>query len=102
MPCFSLWDTFRTLHPLLTIIDRKRTNDFINTFIKQYEQSGYLPVWELAGNETNCMIRVHSISVIADAAVKGILGYDTEKAYMAMQQATKTNEYGWNSTEILV
>ena len=92
---FSLWDTFRALHPLLTIIDQKRTNDFINTFIKQYEQSGYLPVWELAGNETNCMIGVHSISVIADAAVKGILGYDTEKAYMAMQQATKTNEYGW-------
>lgn len=92
---FSLWDTFRALHPLFTIIDQKRTNDFIQTFVKQYEQGGALPVWELAANETNCMIGVHAVSVIADAAVKGIMGYDTDKAYEAMKNATKTNENGW-------
>ena len=46
---FSLWDTFRAAHPLYTIIDQKRTVDFINTFIRQYEQGGRLPVWELWG-----------------------------------------------------
>ncbi|MBT3303337.1 MAG: glycoside hydrolase family 92 protein, partial [Bacteroidetes bacterium] len=58
---FSLWDTYRAEHPLLTIIDQKRTNDFINTFVKQYEQGGSLPVWEFAANETMCMIGYHSI-----------------------------------------
>lgn len=92
---FSLWDTFRALHPLLTIIDRERTNDFVHTMLHQYEQSGRLPVWELAGNETNCMIGVHSISVLADAAVKGIGDFDRELAYTAMKAATTTNDLGW-------
>jgi putative alpha-1,2-mannosidase len=56
----------------MTLIDRKRTADFINTFIKQYEQGGKLPVWELASNETECMIGYHAVSVIADAMAKGI------------------------------
>ena len=46
---FSLWDTFRALHPLLTIIDRARTRDFVQTFLRQYQEGGRLPVWELAG-----------------------------------------------------
>lgn len=92
---FSLWDTFRALHPLFTIIDRERTTDFISTMLQQYEQSGRLPVWELAGNETNCMIGVHSISAIADAAVKGIDGFDYELAYKAMKDATTPNSDGW-------
>ena len=45
---FSLWDTYRALHPLMSIIDRKRTNDWIQTFLKQYQQGGMLPVWELS------------------------------------------------------
>jgi predicted alpha-1,2-mannosidase len=77
---FSLWDTFRAAHPLYTLIDKKRTSDYINTFIKQFEQGGRLPVWELASNETDCMIGYHSVSVIADAMVKGIKGFDYEKA----------------------
>ena len=80
---FSLWDTFRAAHPLYTLIDKKRTSDYINTFIKQYEQGGRLPVWELASNETDCMIGYHSVSVIADAMVKGIEGFDYEKAFEA-------------------
>lgn len=80
---FSLWDTFRAAHPLYTLIDKKRTSDYINTFIKQYEQGGRLPVWELASNETDCMISYHSVSVIADAMAKGIKGFDYEKAFEA-------------------
>ncbi len=90
---FSLWDTYRTLHPLLTIIDKKRTNDFINTFIRQYEEGGRLPVWELSSNETNCMIGYHVVSVIWDAYNKGIRGYDAEKALEAMVSiATEDSE----------
>lgn len=91
---FSLWDTYRALHPLLTIIDKKRTNDFINTFIKQYEQSGLLPVWELSANETNCMIGYHAVSVITDAFLKGIKDYDTLTAFEAMKHSANTDLYG--------
>ncbi|HHH53527.1 MAG TPA: glycoside hydrolase family 92 protein, partial [Bacteroidetes bacterium] len=81
---FSLWDTYRATHPLYTLIEQKRTTDFINTFIHHWEQSGKLPVWELAGNETNCMIGIHSIPVISDAILKNIEGFDLKKAYNAM------------------
>jgi predicted alpha-1,2-mannosidase len=91
---FSLWDTFRAAHPLYTIIDQKRTADFINTFIRQYEQGGRLPVWELAGNETDCMIGYHSVSVIADAMAKGIKGFDYEKAYAAAKHSAELNIFG--------
>lgn len=84
---FSLWDTYRAFHPLMTIIDQKRTLDYIKTFLVQYDQGGLLPVWELAGNETNCMIGYHSVPVIVDAYLKGIHGFDTEKAFAAMQKS---------------
>lgn len=91
---FSLWDTFRAAHPLYTIIDQKRTVDFINTFIRQYEQGGRLPVWELAANETDCMIGYHSVSVIADAMAKGIKGFDYEKAYAAAKHSADLDHFG--------
>lgn len=91
---FSLWDTFRALHPLLTIIDQKRTNDFINTFLKMYEQGGRLPVWELASNETDCMIGYHSVSVITDAFIKGIKSFDQELALKAMMKSATWDHYG--------
>ncbi|MCB9169430.1 MAG: glycoside hydrolase family 92 protein [Flavobacteriales bacterium] len=81
---FSLWDTFRALHPLMTILEPEMTNDFIRTFLLQYQQGGKLPVWELWGNETNCMIGYHSVPVIADAYMKGIRGYDADLALRAM------------------
>lgn len=84
---FSLWDTYRAAHPLYTILEQKRTTDFINTFLLQYEQGGRLPVWELSANETNCMIGYHSVSVIADAMVKGIGGFDYMKAFKAAKDA---------------
>jgi len=91
---FSLWDTFRAAHPLYTIIDQKRTADFINTFLAQYEHGGRLPVWELAGNETDTMIGYHSVSVIADAAMKGISGFDREKAFVAMKHSAELKHFG--------
>lgn len=91
---FSLWDTFRAAHPLYTLIDKKRTSDYINTFIKQFEQGGRLPVWELASNETDCMIGYHSVSVIADAMVKGIEGFDYEKAYQAAKYSAMLDHLG--------
>ncbi len=91
---FSLWDTFRAAHPLYTLIEKKRTADFINTFLKQYEQGGRLPVWELASNETDCMIGYHSVSVIADAMAKGITGFDYEKAFEAAKHSAMLDHLG--------
>ena len=81
---FSLWDTFRGLHPLFTIIEQKRTTDILNTFLQQHKESGRLPMWELSANETNCMIGFHSVSVITDAMIKNIGGYDKNAIYNAM------------------
>ena len=91
---FSLWDTFRAAHPLYTIIEQKRTADFINTFLAQYDYGGRLPVWELAGNETDTMIGYHAVSVIADAAIKGIPGFDSEKAFAAMKHSAELKHFG--------
>lgn len=91
---FSLWDTFRAAHPLYTLIDKKRTADFINTFLKQYEQGGRLPVWELASNETDCMIGYHSVSVMADAMAKGIKGFDYGKAFDAAKHSAMLDHLG--------
>lgn len=91
---FSLWDTYRAEHPLLTLIDRKRTLDFIKTFLAMYDQGKLLPVWELASNETYCMIGNHSIPVIVDAYAKGIRDFDTEKALKAMKDAVNRKQFG--------
>lgn len=90
----SLWDTFRTLHPLLTLIDPDRTRDFIQTMLLIYEQGGRLPVWELAANETDTMIGFHSVPVITDAYAKGIRGFDAELALEAMIAASQHDEFG--------
>lgn len=91
---FSLWDTFRTLHPLLTIIEPERTEDFIRTFLDIYDKAGRLPVWELWGNETDCMIGYHSVSVIADAYLKGFRGFDADRALEAMVASAMRDEPG--------
>ena len=91
---FSLWDTYRALHPLFTIIERERTRDFINTFLNQYKQSNRLPIWELSGNETDCMIGYHSVSVITDALVKGIGGLKEEELYNAMKASSNYTGFG--------
>jgi|APSaa5957512535_1039671.scaffolds.fasta_scaffold00132_26 predicted alpha-1,2-mannosidase len=91
---FSLWDTYRSTHPLYTIIQQDRTNDFINTFLKQYQQGGRLPMWELACNYTSCMIGYHAVPVIADAYIKGIRGYDEDLALESMLHSSMQTRLG--------
>ncbi len=93
---FSLWDTFRSLHPLFSLMQRERTLDFINTFINKYETNPHhmLPIWELAANETYCMIGNHAIPVIADAYFAGIRNFDTEKALEAMINSSRMDFRG--------
>ena len=93
---FSLWDTYRATHPLYTLLERDRTVDFIKTMIAHQEQSGLLPVWELAGNETNCMIGTHGVSVISDALIKGMDGFDADKAYEAMRSSLEQDKHELN------
>ncbi|MDT0553234.1 GH92 family glycosyl hydrolase [Urechidicola vernalis] len=81
----SLWDTFRAEQPLLTILDPNRVSDIVNSMLVYYNQNKTLPVWNLYGNETNTMTGYHSIPVIAEASLKGITGFDIEKAYSAMK-----------------
>lgn len=94
---FSLWDTFRSAHPLYNLVQRERNLDFIKTFLLQYQQGGRLPVWELWGNETDCMIGYHSVSVIADAWAKGIRNFDKKLAIQAMLHSANRNESGLES-----
>jgi putative alpha-1,2-mannosidase len=94
---FSLWDTYRAEDPLLNLIDRKRTLDFVKSFLAMYEQGGLLPIWPLASNETYCMVGNHSIPVIVDAYAKGIRGFDTEEAFTAMKAAVNRNQFGLDS-----
>lgn len=91
---FSLWDTYRATHPLFTILQREKSLNFIRTFLKQYEQGGLLPVWELAANETYCMIGYHAVPVIVDAYFNGIREFDVEKAYEAMKVSSNQNHFG--------
>ena len=91
---FSLWDTFRALHPLFTIVQQERTNKLIRAMLDIYNKGGLLPVWELAANETWCMIGYHSIPVIADAWVKGIRDYNVPLAYKAMKKSSMQDREG--------
>jgi predicted alpha-1,2-mannosidase len=91
---FSLWDTYRTAHPLLTVIDSARTTDFVSTMLHQYKNGGRLPMWELSGNYTGCMIGYHAVPVIADAWLKGIRGYDQNLALEAMVHSAMQKRLG--------
>jgi predicted alpha-1,2-mannosidase len=85
---FSLWDTFRALHPLYTIITPDDNQAMIRSLIKKYDEGGVLPMWELASNYTGCMIGYHSVSVIVDAYMKGDRDFDVEKAFEAVKQSS--------------
>lgn len=88
---FSLWDTFRAAHPLYTLLHTDRTEDFVKSMIRQYDDYGYLPIWQLWGQDNYCMIGNHSIPVIVDAVLKGIAGIDAEKAYEAVRNSSLTS-----------
>ncbi|MEP2937456.1 MAG: GH92 family glycosyl hydrolase [Gilvibacter sp.] len=94
---FSLWDTYRAAHPLYTLIEQKRTNDFINTFLAKYDEGGVLPIWDLSANYTGCMIGYHGVPVIADAYLKGIRDYDANKALEAMVYSANEDRLGLES-----
>jgi predicted alpha-1,2-mannosidase len=92
---FSLWDTFRAEHPLMTLIQSKRDADMINTLLAHYDQSvdHLLPMWELQGNETWCMIGYHAVPVIVDGYFKGVKGFDAERAYDAIKTTAMNPDY---------
>jgi predicted alpha-1,2-mannosidase len=91
---FSIWDTFRAWNPLQTLIDTTLVNDMINSYLDMYDASGELPIWPLSAGETGTMIGYHSVSVIADAYMKGIRGFDINKAYEAMKVSSDINKKG--------
>lgn len=92
---FSLWDTYRALHPLFNIIQRERNADMVQSMLSHYYQSVHqmLPVWSHYANENWCMIGYHSVSVIADACVKGNLKPDMDKALEACVNTAKNKYY---------
>lgn len=98
---FSLWDTYRALHPLATILHPVRTVDFIQSMLAHYYETGLLPVWDLLGNETNMMIGYHAVPVIADAILKGLKGFDIPKAYEAMKHSAMQDQNGLKEYKML-
>jgi predicted alpha-1,2-mannosidase len=93
---FSLWDTYRAEHPLFTITQPERVNDFINSMLAIYDQQGYLPIWHLNGYETGTMAGISSIQVVAEAYLKGYRGFDVEKAYEAVINTANSGLRGLN------
>lgn len=92
---FSLWDTFRAAHPLYTILQPGKVNDFVNSLLTDYEENTFkiLPIWPLANIETWAMIGYHSASVISEAYVKGFRGFDAKKAFEAMKMSATCRIY---------
>lgn len=90
---FSLWDTYRTSHPLYTIIDQARTNDMIKSFLAFYEQNGRLPVWNFWGGETDMMLGYHAVPVIVDAYLKGIGDFNADSALQACVATANIDDY---------
>ncbi|GAB3893990.1 GH92 family glycosyl hydrolase [Spirosoma agri] len=91
---FSLWDTYRAAHPLLTLLQPRRVNDMVNSMLAIYQQQGKLPIWHLVGNETNTMPGNSAIPVIADAYLKGFTGFDAKLAFDAMKASAMRDERG--------
>ena len=92
---FSLWDTYRALHPLLTIVQQERTSGIVASMLAHYDQSAHriLPIWSHWANENWCMIGYHAVSVITDAYLKGIRGYDVDKAWAAVRSSAAYDAY---------
>jgi len=91
---FSLWDTYRALHPLFTVMHRDRVNDMVKTMLDHYKQTGLLPVWELEGNETFCMVGNSGVPVVGEAILKNIGDFNREEAYEAMKNTMMSDRDG--------
>ena len=85
---FSLWDTYRTLNPLLTLLEPQRTQDFVYTFLQQFRQGGELTMWELASHETHCMIGYHAVPVILEAYRAGLVPDSIQRPLLEAMVAT--------------
>ncbi|WP_456314325.1 GH92 family glycosyl hydrolase [Pseudomonas shirazensis] len=92
---YSLWDTYRALHPLFNIVQPSRNSDMISSMLAHSDQSVHkmLPIWSHYANENWCMIGYHSVSVVADAIVKGNTNFDPEKALQACVNTAKVPYY---------
>jgi predicted alpha-1,2-mannosidase len=92
---FSLWDTYRAEHPLFALIQADRDAGMINSMLGHYDQSvdHLLPMWALPGNETWCMIGYHAVPVIVDGYLKGVKGFDAERAYKAIKATAMNPDY---------
>ena len=89
---FSLWDTFRAAHPLYTLLYPNVAAQFVRDMILHHETYGYLPIWDLWGQDNYCMIGNHAIPVVADAILSELPGIDVESAYKAMvESSTRTH-----------
>jgi predicted alpha-1,2-mannosidase len=90
----SQWDTFRAAFPMYTILSPEIVADLVNSMVDYSEQKGHLPIWALMGQETYTMISNHSVSMIADAFLKGFDGFDAEKAYREVKRSiTQSRHY---------
>lgn len=95
----SLWDTYRAAHPMYTILFPERAGDMVQSMLSHFNSAGTLPVWTLLGKETFTMIGNHAVPVIADAMLKGLKGFDYEKAYQAVKTTLTKNgnpKYNWS------
>jgi putative alpha-1,2-mannosidase len=91
---FSLWDTYRALHPMYTLFLPERVPDFVNCLIRMAEQSPRgVPVWPLQGSETGCMVGYHSAPVVAEAIAKDFPGIDTKAAYAVFKKRAEVDDY---------
>ncbi len=90
---FSLWDTYRALHPWMTIVQAEKMPDVTASLLSFYEEAGQLPVWSMAGKETNMMIGYHAVPVLTDAILKGY-SVDTLQAYEAMKASAMQDDFG--------
>ena len=92
---FSLWDTYRALHPWFNLVQQEVNADIANSMLAHYDKSveKMLPIWSFYGNETWCMIGYHAVSVLADMIVKGVKGFDYERAYEAMKTTAMNPNY---------
>jgi predicted alpha-1,2-mannosidase len=91
---FSLWDTYRAVHPMYTLIMGERVPDLVNCLIRMAEESpAGVPVWPLQGRETGCMVGYHSAPVVAEAIVKGFPGIDVQRAYAPFRQRDMVDDY---------
>ncbi len=83
---FSMWDTYRTLHPLMTILEPKRSLDMVKSLVAKAQQGGWMPIFPAWGNYTAAMIGDHVSTMIADAWIRGITGFDADTAYSYMRK----------------